>query len=254
MKKHKNQIFFILLILILWQAIYMSEVFPKLMFPSIPDVVKALITGFTNDDLLNMVLYSMKLIMKGLGLGILLAFLLSSLSIVSKPFHEIYNMIVSMCDLIPGVALIPIAILWFGVGEPTIIAIVVHSVLWPLSRSIMDGFESTPQIYIEAGKNLELSKFRMIFDIYLPSSFHRILSGLKVGWARAWRGLISAEMIFGTTSSGAGIGWYIFLKRTTLDIPSVYAALIVIISIGFIVEYLIFHTIEKKTTKKWGIN
>lgn len=254
MKKHKSQIFFIIFILILWQVMYMLEVFPKLMFPSIPDVLKSLITGFTNDDLLNMVLYSMKLIIKGLGLGIVLAFIFSSLSIISKTFHDIYNMIVSMCDLIPGVALIPIAILWFGIGEPTIIAIIIHSVLWPLSRSIIDGFESTPQIYIEIAKNLEISKLLMVFDIYLPSSFHRILSGLKVGWARAWRGLISAEMIFGTTSSGAGIGWYIFLKRTTLDIPSVYAALIVIISIGFIVEYLIFNTIEKKTIKKWGIN
>ena len=145
------------------------------------------------------------------------------------------------------------AILWFGVGENTIIAIVVHSVIWPLSRNILDGFQATPQIYIEAGRNLERSKLQLIFEIYFPASLDRILSGLRVGWARAWRGLISAEMIFGATSSGAGIGWYIFLKRNTLDIPGVYGALLVIVFIGFLVEYLIFNMIEKKTIRKWGL-
>ena len=253
MKKFRVQILFIACILILWQVLYQLEVFPKLMFPSVIDIGRAFINGFRNDDLLHMVSYSMTLIAKGLGIGIILAFLFSSLSIISKTFSSIYNMIVSMCDLIPGVALIPIAILWFGVGENTIIAIVVHSVIWPLSRNIIDGFQSTPQIYIEAGKNLELSKTQLVLEIYFPASLDRILSGLRVGWARAWRGLISAEMIFGATSSGAGIGWYIFLKRNTLDIPGVYSALIVIILIGFVVEYLIFNVIEKKTIIKWGM-
>lgn len=253
MKKYLPRILFIIFLLVLWQTLYYLETFPKLMFPSLTDIAEALINGFQNDDLMHMVAFSMNLIGKGLGIGIIFAFLFSSLSIISKTVYSIYSMIVSMCDLIPGVALIPIAILWFGVGENTIIAIVVHSVIWPLSRNIMDGFHSTPQIYIEVGQNLELSKIQQVFDIYLPASLDRILSGLRVGWARAWRGLISAEMIFGATSSGAGIGWYIFLKRNTLDIPGVYGALVVIIFIGFVVEYLIFHVIEKETIKKWGV-
>ena len=122
-----------------------------------------------------------------------------------------------------------------------------------MSRSIIDGFQSVPKIYIESGLNLGLSKFELIKDIYLPASFSSVLSGMKIGWARAWRGLISAEMIFGTTSAGAGIGWFIFMKRTNVDIAGVFAALIVIILIGVIVEYGFFHVIEKNTIKKWGI-
>lgn len=253
MKKCKVQIFFIVAVLILWEAIYRLELFPALMFPSIISILKSVWNGFAKDGLAEMVLYSLSLIGKGLAIGIVLAFILSSLSIVSKTFHKIYSLLVSVFDLIPGVALIPLAILWFGIGEGPIIFIVIHSIIWPMSRSIIDGFQSVPKIYIESGLNLGLSKFELIKDIYLPASFSSVLSGMKIGWARAWRGLISAEMIFGTTSAGAGIGWFIFMKRTNVDIAGVFAALIVIILIGVIVEYGFFHVIEKNTIKKWGI-
>lgn len=253
MKKNIIKIVFVIGLVILWQIIYQLQIFPKLMFPSVTSIIKSLINGFQNDSLLKMTGYSMKLIAKGLGLGILLATFLSTISMISKTFFSLYNMVISMFDVIPGVALIPILILWFGIGENTILVVIIHSVLWPLSRNILDAFSSIPKLYLEVGQNLQLSKFKLVIDIYLPASLDQILSGLRVGWARAWRGLISAEMIFGTTSSGAGIGWYIFLKRNTMDIPGVYAALIIIILIGIVVEYLVFNKIEKYTTKKWGL-
>ncbi len=256
MKKFKNffvQAAFIIAIIVTWQLVYNSGKFPELIFPSIPQIFEGLIEGFADDGLGLMVWHSMKLILKGLGLGILLAFILSALSVASKMFYAVYNMIVSVCDLLPGVALLPLAILWIGVGEETIIFLVVHSVIWPMSRSLIDGFKATPVLYIEAGKNIGLNRFSLITGVYIPASFGRILSGIKVGWARAWRGLISAEMIFGATSSGAGIGWYISMKRNYMDITGVFASLIVIIIIGLIIEYGIFYWIEKFTVKKWGM-
>lgn len=253
-KNLRNQIIFIVVVLVAWQAAYNMELFPKLMFPSISDILGSLTKGFAEDDLGSMTLYSMSLIAKGLSIGIVLAFLFSGLSIVSKTVYSIYNMLVSMCDLIPGVALIPLAILWMGIGEETIILIVVHSIIWPMSRSIMDGFHAVPKLYIEAGQNMGLNRVSLVTGIYVPAAFSYILSGIKTGWARAWRGLISAEMIFGTTSSGAGIGWFIFMKRTNVDIAGVFAALLVIIAIGIVVEYGLFSTLERMTIKKWGVS
>ena len=253
MKKCGVQIVFVIIALISWEAVYRCGIFPELMFPSLLSILKSLVNGFVKDGLLSMVLYSLSLIVKGLIIGIILAFLLSGLSIVSKMFGKVYGMLVSVFDLIPGVALIPLAILWFGIGEGPIIFIIIHSIIWPMSRSIIDGFMSVPGIYIECGLNLGLSKFELIRDIYIPGAFSSVLSGMKIGWARAWRGLISAEMIFGTTSAGAGIGWFIFMKRTNVDIAGVFAALIVIVLIGVIVEYGVFYVIEKNTVKKWGI-
>lgn len=235
-----------------WETAYRMQLFPKLMFPSLESIGRGLWNGFASEHLTDNVLYSLSLIGRGLLIGIGLAFVLSSLSILSKTVGYIYEMLVSLFDLIPGVALIPLAILWLGIGEAPILFIVVHSVLWPMSRSIIDGFRAVPGIYLESGRNMGLSGWKMVWHVYLPASFAYLLSGLKIGWARAWRGLISAEMIFGTTSKGAGIGWFIFIKRVNLDIAGVFAALLVIVLIGVVVEYLVFHVVEKQTIRKWG--
>ena len=254
MKNLRNQIVFIVAVLVVWQVVYQMGSFPELMFPSLGKIFQSLIKGFSRDGLGAMTLYSLSLIAKGLLIGIVLAFILSGLSIVSKTFYSIYHMVVSLCDLIPGVALLPLAILWMGIGEGTIILIVVHSIIWPMSRSIIYKVPAATEIYTESGENMGLGKLGLVTGIYIPASFSYILSGIRTGWARAWRGLISAEMIFGTTSSGAGIGWFIFMKRTNVDIAGVFAALLVIIVIGIVVEYGVFHTIEKMTLKKWGMS
>lgn len=161
-------------------------------------------------------------------------------------------MVTSLFDLIPGVALLPLVILWVGVGENAILVIVVHSIIWPVSRSIITGFKTVPKLYIEVGKNLGMSKFQLVREVYLPAAMSSIISGLRTGWARAWRGFISTEMIFGTTNGGAGIGWYIMKKRMNVDVAGVFASIIVIVLIGIIVEYAGFQTWEKLTVRKWG--
>jgi NitT/TauT family transport system permease protein len=247
------QVLFLLGGVLLWQTLYEAKVWSPLLFPSLGEIRQSFITSFTVNKFFDAILYSLSLLTRGLLLGIGIALLLSGLSIISKSVYRIYNMLVSMFDLIPGVALFPLAILWFGTGEATIIFIVVHSVVWPMSRSIIDGFNSIPGIYLEAGANIGLKGPALVYGVYLPASFPRILSGIKVGWARAWRGLMSAEMVFGATSAGAGIGFYIQYRRSFMDSAGLYVALIVIIIIGVVVEYGVFRVIENKTIKKWGM-
>ncbi|MBQ5591214.1 MAG: ABC transporter permease subunit [Clostridia bacterium] len=196
---------------------------------------------------------SLLLIAEGLGIGMTLAFIFSGLSVASEVFNTIYNLIVSICDLLPAVALMPILMITLGANDTTIIILVIHSVVWPMSRNVIDGFKSVPKMHIESGRNIGLGKVGLIFGIYIPSSFASIISGIRVGWARAWRGLISAEMIFGAASA-AGLGTYINNARTIwMSFSSVYAALILIILVGVIVEYGIFANIEKHTVRKWGM-
>lgn len=139
MKEIRTQIVFIICFLAAWQIVYQMQAFPELLFPSLKEIGSSFVTGFKDNSLLEYTLYSMSLIVKGMGIAVVLAFVFSGVAVVSKVFHSIYNLIVSICDLLPGVALLPLAILWFGIGEGTIIFIVVHSILWPMSRSIMDG-------------------------------------------------------------------------------------------------------------------
>ncbi len=250
-KKLLSQIIFVILIIVIWQILYNMKIWPELLFPSVPRIGEAVLEAFFTRELGEMILHSLKLLLTGLVMGVVLAFILSSLFAINENLMAVYNMIVCMFDLIPGIALIPVAILWLGIGDSAIIFMVIHSVIWPMSRSIIDGFKAVPKIYVEVGKSIGLEGIRLIFGVYLPASFERLFSGIKVGWARAWRGLISAEMVFG--GSALGIGYFITDRRTNLDIAGIFATIIVIVAIGVIVEYGIFRTVEKNTVVKWGM-
>ena len=257
MKKYQKiiiQVVFLAAVLIFWEwyAYYRDT----MAFPTIEAVLKTLWEDMFVSDIRPILKYlgkSLLLIAEGLGIGMVLAFVFSGLSVASEIFNTIYNLIVSVCDLLPAVALMPILIITIADPESIIIVLVVHSVVWPMSRNIISGFKSVPKMHIESGRNIGLSRIGLIFGIYIPSSFANIISGIRVGWARAWRGLVSAEMIFGAASA-AGIGTYINNARTLwMSYPSIYAALILIIAVGIIVEYGIFANIEKYTVKKWGM-
>ena len=139
-----------------------------------------------------------------------------------------------------------------GTTPTVIVVLIVHAVIWPMSRSVLDGFKSVPDIYIESGKNIGLNGIRLILGVYVPATTRYIVTGLKTCWSRAWRGLISAEMIFGIASS-PGIGLYINQMRTNLKNAEMYATLVVIIIIGVVVQYGILAPIENNTVKKWGM-
>ena len=256
MKKYKTiiaQVIFVIACVVFWQ-VYATQ--RNIMgFPTLDTIFNSLINGFTDPQrpILVYLGHSLVSIMKGLGIGIVLAILFSGLSAISEIFDSIYNLVVSVFDLLPGVALLPILMITIGANDTSILILVIHSVVWPMSRNIIDGFKTTPRIYVESGKNIGLSTVGLVLGVYIPASFANMLSGIKVGWARAWRGLISAEMIFGAAQS-AGIGVFINNARTIwIDYASVYAAIFLIIIVGIVVEYGLFRTIEKHTVRKWGM-
>ena len=256
MKKYQTliaQVIFVIVCIVLWQG-YAG--YRDIMgFPTLDTILAKFVNCLNNPQrpILSYMGNSLLGILKGLGIGAFLALICSSLAVISKTFGAIYNLVVAVFDLLPGVALLPILMITVGANDTAILILVIHSVVWPMSRNMMDGFRTIPRIYVEYGKNIGLSPIRLITQIYVPASFANLLSGIKTGWARAWRGLISAEMIFGAAQS-AGIGVFINNARTVwIDYPAVYAAMFMIIIVGVIVEYGIFHTIERHTIRKWGM-
>ena len=103
------------------------------------------------------------------------------------------------------------------------------------------------------GANYGLTGFAYVTRILVPAAFPSIMTGLKIGWAFAWRTLIAAELVFGVSSGQGGLGWFIFENRNLLDIPAVFAGLLTVIVIGLIVENVVFQTIERHTILKWGM-
>jgi NitT/TauT family transport system permease protein len=115
------------------------------------------------------------------------------------------------------------------------------------------GFRSVSPTLKMVGQNYGLSRPGYVIRILLPAAFPGILTGLKTGWAFAWRTLIAAELVFGVSSGSGGLGWYIFEQKNQLLIPNVFAGLLTVILFGLAVENLIFKSIENATVRRWGM-
>lgn len=245
---------FLILLALSWEAIARAGIFSPTVFPAFTTIANAFLTGIIDGTLVGKTAFSLYLIIKGLGLAMLLAVFLSSLAFLFPLVENLVDVLNAILHPLPGVALLPIAILWFGIGETSIIFIIIHSVLWPMIINLMTGFKAIPAVHLELGQTFGLKGWRLLWGIMLPASLPYILSGVKIGWARAWRSAIAVEMVFGAAAGTAGgLGWHIYMTRYLFDIAGTFAALLAIIIIGTLVEELLFKTVENATVKKWGM-
>jgi len=238
--------------ILLWQFLYMLELFPPLVFPSFTDVLRQFTADLLSGDLLKGALFSISVIIAAIIPSMIIGFIMAFLSVKFSGIERVTEMISALAHPLPGIALLPLLILWTGLGIHIIILIVIHSVLWPFYINIRSGFKEVPRIWIDLGKNNRLNKREEFFHILLPASFPSILSGFKIGWARAWRAVISAEMIFGTIGSSGGLGWFIYNKRIFMDTPGLYGGILFLMLIGLLVETLLFKRFEQNINLRWG--
>jgi NitT/TauT family transport system permease protein len=224
-----------------------------LLLPGAIQTGKAFAEGVASGELWGYVSVSLKILTQGFVLGVIGSFLLTWLAVSSKPGRELIDTLTSMFNPLPAIALLPLALLWFGLGKGSLLMVLVHSVLWPLTLNATAGFRSVPDTLRMAGRNYGLGGLRMVLQILIPAALPSILSGLKIGWAFAWRTLIAAELVFGSTSGQGGLGWYIFQSRNELFTDKVFAGLAAVILIGLAVEHFVFQTLERLTVRRWGM-
>ncbi|MCE6076431.1 ABC transporter permease subunit [Agrobacterium vitis] len=241
----------IIALTVIWELIarYQDN---DLLLPTFTAAARAFIADVANGELLSRVGLSLVVLLQGYVAGIVLAFLLTTLAISTQIGRDLLSTLTAMFNPLPAIALLPLALLWFGLGSGSLVFVLVHSVLWPLSLNIFAGFQSVPDTLRMAGRNYGLKGMRYVLQILVPAALPSILSGLKIGWAFAWRTLIAAELVFGASSGRGGLGWYIFQNRNELYTDRVFAGLALVIVIGLVVENVVFATLERITIRRWG--
>jgi NitT/TauT family transport system permease protein len=244
--------FILIAIAAAWEA-YARHLNNPLLVPSFSATLEAFQAGVLSGDIPQKVANSVWLLLKGYGLGLVLAMLFTALAMMSRLGNDLLETLTSAFNPLPAIALLPLALIWFGLGDISIIFVLVHSVLWAVALNTHSGFRSVSNTLRMVGRNYGLSGPRFILKILIPAAFPSILTGLKIGWAFAWRTLIAAELVFGVSSGKGGLGWYIYENKNMLDIPAVFAGLLTVILIGLIVENLFFRNIEAATIQKWGM-
>jgi len=224
-----------------------------LLFPTFLDTNLAFVKGIASGELLIKLWSSLKVLFSGYAIGIVLAALLTAVGIASRVGTDFLETLTAMFNPLPAIALLPIALIWFGLGSGSLIFVLVHSVLWSVALNTHSGFLAVSETLRMVGRNCGLSGFAYVSKILIPAAFPSILTGLKIGWAFAWRTLIASELVFGVSSGSGGLGWYIYENKNQLEITNVFAGLFMVILIGLVVENLIFRVIENRTVRRWGM-
>ena len=224
-----------------------------LLFPTFLDTNLAFVKGIASGELLIKLWASLKVLFSGYAIGIVLAALLTAVGIASRVGTDFLETLTAMFNPLPAIALLPIALIWFGLGSGSLIFVLVHSVLWSVALNTHSGFLAVSETLRMVGRNCGLSGFAYVSKILIPAAFPSILTGLKIGWAFAWRTLIASELVFGVSSGSGGLGWYIYENKNQLEITNVFAGLFMVILIGLVVENLIFRVIENRTVRRWGM-
>lgn len=243
----------LLFMLALCWELYARWLANPLLMPTFSSTLAAFASGVASGELPSKAENSVYLLLQGYAIGLLLAFLLSTLAMTTRLGNDLLETMTSMFNPLPAIALLPLALIWFGLGGESIIFVLVHSVLWAVALNTHSGFRSVSNTLRMVGRNYGLNNPAFVRKILIPAAFPSILTGLKIGWAFAWRTLIAAELVFGVSSGKGGLGWFIFENKNNLDIPNVFAGLFTVILIGLLVENLIFRNIESMTLHKWGM-
>jgi NitT/TauT family transport system permease protein len=249
MKRFARHAIFYGVLIAIWMVLAKLKIWPPYVFPTPKGVAESLWAGFADHSFWIAIAVSMKRMLLGYSLSVALGMVLG-LAVASNKFLEetMGGLLVSLQSL-PSICWLPLAVLWFGLSEKAILFVVVMGSLLSVTIAMETGRQQMPKIYGMAGRNLGACGFKLFWYVLLPASLPFILSGLKQGWAFAWRSLISGEMIF----VSLGLGQLLMMGRDLNDMSQVIAVMMLIIAIGYIVDGLVFKTIERRLQHKWGL-
>ena len=237
---------------VIWE-VYGRLLDNPLLFPTLTETLQSLYGHVLDGTLPARAWASIKVLLVGYAGGVSMALALTILAINTRLGSDFLETMTAMLSPLPAIALLPLALIWFGLGNGSLVFILIHSVLWPVALNTHSGFRSVSLTMRMVGRNYGLRGFAYIAKILIPAAFSSILAGLKIGWAFAWRTLVAAELVFGVSSGQGGLGWFIFENRNLLEIPAVFAGLLTVILIGLVVENLIFRQVERRTVLRWGL-
>ncbi|HLM34752.1 MAG TPA: ABC transporter permease subunit [Gaiellaceae bacterium] len=214
--------------------------------------VEAVWDGWKDGSLAHSTWTTLRLLFEGIGIGIAIAALLVAFATLSKFGADVLAFLTAVLNPLPGVAVLPLAMLIFGLNETAILFVLANATIWPLAIAVSTGFKTTNQTLVSVGRNVGLRRVRIITDVLAPAALPYAVTGLKTAWAFGWRTIIAAELVFGVAGAKGGLGNYINDARLNLLPPKMFAALLMIAGLGVLFETL-FNLLERHTVVRWGM-
>ena len=250
MKKYfGKKIAFYIILIVVWQVIADSGIWPNEIFPSPYEIAEDLGYGAADGSLFFGIATSMWRLIVGLAIAILGGIVLGIFMARVETVNQTVGSLVLGLQSIPSIAWVPLALIWFGVSDAGIIFVTAIGAVFAVTINTYTGVKNINPHFIEAARNMGAKGNQLITNVLIPAAFPYMISGFKQGWAFAWRGVIGAEILF----SFLGLGFLLNVGRQTIDVSQVIAIMLVIMGIGMLIDGIVFKRLEDKVMSRWGL-
>ena len=243
-------LFFVALVAI-WGALVQAKIWSPVLLPSPRSVAQYLISALSDGTLVQATEVTLRRLLLGYFIGLAVGLPLGLLTASLKFAEDTIGVLALGLQTLPSVCWVPLALLWFGQTEGAMLFVVIMGTVWSVVIATDTGVRTIPPIYARAARTMGSIGFHKWTRVILPASLPFLVSGMKQGWAFAWRSLMAAE-IFVTILTGFGLGNLLHYGRELNAMDQVIGVMLVIVIIGLLADKILFSPWERFLHRRWG--
>jgi len=246
-------IVFVILLIVVWQLyVVIAQPRPDII-PGPADVAAALGQAWDSGRLQEAVATSLERGVIGFLIAIVVGTPIGLLLAEVRPIRRAVGPIISGLQVLPSVAWVPAAIIWFGLSDATVYFVILMGAIPSIVNGLIAGIDQVPPQLRRVGTVLGASRWQLATAVILPAALPGYLAGLKQGWAFSWRSLMAAEIIAMGGTIGFGLGSMLQNNRDLADLAGVLGTILVILTIGVLIELVFFGPLERRMLKRRGL-
>jgi NitT/TauT family transport system permease protein len=251
MKRWLSLLVFFAALIIAWDFLVREGVWSRVLVPAPSAVAGYLVSSVLDGTLPGAIWITFRRLVLGYAAGFILGLPLGLLIAQFRFFENTLGLVALGLQALPSICWAPLALLWFGQTESAMFFIVIMGSVWSIALATSSGVRNTPPIYLRAARTMGSRGLHTWLQVILPAALPFIVSGMKQGWAFAWRSLMAAE-IYITIVTGFGLGHLLHYGRELHAMDAVLGIMIVIILIGLVTDRLLFSPMERFIHRRWG--
>jgi len=251
MKRVLTALVFFAGLLAIWQVLYSLKLWSPVLVPAPIDVARYLRDAALDGSLGSSCVVTMKRLLVGYLIGLVAGIPIGMATARLRALRDTVGVLALGLQGLPSVCWVPLALLWFGQNERAMLFVVIMGTLWSVILATETGVKNVNPIYVRAALTMGSKRLHTLTKVILPASLPFIVSGMKQGWAFAWRSLMAAE-IYVTILTGFGLGHLLHYGRELNAMEQVIGVMLVIVAIGVAADKILFSPWENFLHRRWG--
>lgn len=251
MKRYLTAAVFFAVLIAGWQWAVHRGFWSPVLVPAPESVGRFLWESARDGSLAAATLVTMKRLLAGYVIGLAVGLPAGLLTARFHLVRDTLGLLALGLQAMPSVCWVPLALLWFGQTEAAMLFVVVMGTVWSVVLATENGVRNVNPIYVRAARTMGSRWLHIWLRVVFPASLPFIVSGMKQGWAFAWRSLMAAE-IFVTILTGFGLGHLLHYGRELHAMEQVIGIMLVLVVLGLLADKLLFSPWEQWMHRRWG--